>query len=187
MKPVSQITDRAKRYRANRIKPAGRKLCNFCASKKNIDVDHITGDEADGEPENLMYLCRPCNTIKGLVQKRNRIGARTRQFNPAPAGPITFSRFRHAAAILTDQIAGDAKAATLLIHQTPQKKRQEFAERIEREAAKNPPPTFGQYVHAAAMHQRGRKDEGGKVIHATPKALRSQYARKIARIKAGRR
>jgi len=50
------------------------------------------------------------------------------------------------------------------------------------------PPTFGQYVHAvAAMHSRGAHDEGGKVIHATPPALRSEYARRIARTKSRRR
>lgn len=40
-------------------------------------------------------------------------------------------------------------------------------------------PTFEQYAYAVATHTRGTHDEAGAVIHATPKALRTQYAQKI--------
>jgi hypothetical protein len=176
------ITDRAKRYRANRIPLPGPRRCTFCASKKNIDVDHISGDESDGEIENLMYLCRRCNARKAITQARNRIGVRTAQFNPQPAP--SFREFQHAAAVLLGLRRGDAAHATALIRATPPAKRAEFAARI----ARNPgPPDFKQYVHGVTMHQRGAHDEGGKIIHATPPELRSEYARQIAGIKARRR
>ena len=35
------------------------------------------------------------------------------------------------------------------------------------------------YVEAARSHTRGRHDAGGKIIHETPKAKRSEYARQI--------
>lgn len=184
MKAAGEITDRGKRYRAQKNRPPGRKLCNFCANRKNVDVDHITGNESDGEPENLMYLCRPCNTTKGIVQKRNRIGIRTRQYNPAGKVP-TFAQFKHAAAILLGRVQGDAGTATELIRITPPERRAAYAERI----AKNPAeaPTLAQYAHAVTIHKRGAHDEGGKIIHATPPAIRSQYARQMAVYKRKRR
>jgi HNH endonuclease len=181
-KPASEITDRAKRYRAQLRIPAGPKRCTFCGSRKNIDVDHITGSESDEEPENLMPLCRSCNVRKGLVQARHMIGVRTVQFNPHPR--ISFRGFQNAAAVLLGIRKGNVAHATAVIRSTPPAKRAEYSARM----AKNPgPPDFKQYVRAVVIHQRGSHDEGGKIIHATPPALRSEYARQIADIKAGRR
>jgi hypothetical protein len=181
MKPAGQITDRAKRYRAHRNRPAGPKRCTLCSSRRNVDIDHITGDEADGEPENLMWLCRPCNVRKAILQQRNRIGVRTRQYNPRRAPG--FKEFRNAGMILTGLSPGNVAEATAVIYQTPPEKRLEYAERIER----NPVPTFKQYAFAASIHQRGAFDEGGEIIHATPPAVRTQYAERIAAIKRSRR
>jgi hypothetical protein len=41
-------------------------------------------------------------------------------------------------------------------------------------------PTFQQYVWAVTHHSRGDRDEGGAIIHATPKSKRIEYARRIA-------
>lgn len=216
MKPVDQITDRAKRYRAQRNKPNGPKLCYFCASRQNIDVDHVSGDEADGK--DLIYLCRSCNTRKGIVQARNRIGQRTRQFNPERVP--TFAQWKRHAAALLGVGPGDPVAATAAIRATPPEKRAEYARQIE--AASNPfksdaqrkklfamagrgeisratldkfirgnpaAPTFAQYAYAVSIHDKKTHahDEGGKIIHATPPALRHRYAQQIARTKAERR
>lgn len=215
------LTDRAKRYRAHRNKPPGPKRCNFCTSRKNIDIDHITGDESDGEPENLMWLCRPCNAAKAYVQARNRIGVRTRQYNPQSRP--TLAKFKHAAAILLGTVRGDVAAATEYIRSISAEKRAEFGQQLaERNPFKSeaqrrkfyamaargeisraevakwqretPPgslnpegvPTFAQYAHGVSVHRRKAKDEGGVIIHATPPAVRSKYARKIASIKKQR-
>ena len=45
-------------------------------------------------------------------------------------------------------------------------------------------PTFAQYAWAVSNHTRGAHDEGGAVIHATPKHKRIEYARRIASGKA---
>jgi hypothetical protein len=210
------ITDRAKRYRANRNPPPGPRRCAFCASRQNIDIDHITGDESDQDPENLMYLCRPCNTRKGITQARNRIGVRTRQYNPQGRAP-TLSQFRSAAGILLGVRAGDVGTATELVRRTPPAKRAEYSAKIE---AANPfksdaqrrkffamaergeisqatlkkfgqdnpaAPTYAQYARAVSIHQRDAHDEGGAIIHATPPELRHQYAQQIARTKSKRR
>lgn len=213
MKQRRNLTDRAKRYRAQRNKPAGPKLCAFCARRRNIDVDHIDGDETDSSPENLMYLCRPCNTTKGIVQARNRIGIRTRQYNPAR---VTFAQWKRAARVLLGA-PGSAADATAVIKATTPDQRAKFAAEIAADnpfkseaqrrkffamaargeisrktlkefESRNPAaiPTFAQYAHGVSVHRRGRKDEGGAIIHATPPAVRSKYAREIARRKRQR-
>lgn len=181
----TNITDRAKRYRANRNPPPGPRRCNFCSSRKNIDIDHVTGNESDDDQGNKMYLCRTCNTRKGITQARNRIGMRTRQYNPVTVP--TFAQFKHHAAVLLGLEAGDVAESTAAIRATPPAKRTGYADQIERTAKKNPDaPTYAQYAHGVSIHQRGTHDEGGAIIHATPPALRSRYARQIARTKRQR-
>lgn len=178
------MTDRAKRYRAHRNPPPAPKRCNFCASRKNVDIDHVTGNESDDHPDNKMWLCRPCNTTKGITQSRNRIGVRTAQFNPAK--PATFAQFKIAAAVLLGLVAGDVAKATALIRATPAETRTRYAERIEKAREKNPVPTYAQYAHGVSIHQRKAYDEGGAIIHATPASLRHKYALQIARTKRQR-
>ena len=45
-------------------------------------------------------------------------------------------------------------------------------------------PTFQQYAWGVSNHERGAHDEGGAIIHATPRSKRIEYARRIAAIKA---
>lgn len=76
-------TDRAKRYAANRaIEDYKRAGCLFCRSKKFLTVDHLSGDESDGNPANLAWLCKSCNTRKGAAFAKAGIGRRTVQYNP---------------------------------------------------------------------------------------------------------
>lgn len=162
MKPAHELTDRAKRYRAQRNRPAGPRRCNFCTSRRNIDVDHITGDETDGGEENLIYLCRTCNTVKGIVQARNRIGVRTRQFNPSGG----FRAFRNAALVLMGIQPGDAAAATAEIRATSPAQRIAYGDRLERE---NPFVSEAQRRKFFAMARRGdiTMRELGKWIRET--------------------
>ncbi len=132
-KPVSEITDRAKRYRAQQ-NVTGPKRCVICGSTRNLDVMHLSGDEADGASKNLAYGCRRCNSKLAAAFKKAGSKIRTRQYNPASGVP-----------------------------------------------------TFEQYAWAVAHHSRGAYDEGGAVIHATPRAKRISYAKRIAEIKSSRR
>jgi hypothetical protein len=246
------ITDRAKRYRAQKNRPNGPRICCFCGSRENMDVDHIWGDESDDSPENLMWLCRSCNTRKGVVQARNRIGVRTRQYNPG-GDRVTFAEFKKAARIVLGIEPGNVAQATATVSSATPQQRATFAQKLA-EARKNNPlfgpqtggkfkgarygleidlsghgmwveqglfdtkreaetegrhirkkegmdyrvkatrdirnpaaPTFAQYAHGVAIHRRGKHDEGGRIIHATPPALRHRYAQQIARIKKQRR
>lgn len=151
-KPASQITDRAKRYRAQRNRPPGPRRCNFCVSRKNIDLDHIDGDEADSSPRNLMYLCRSCNVSKGITQARNRIGVRTNQFNPQSKGARTAAQWRRAAQIVLGAQSGPVGAATALLQNTEPEKRVKFADEIER---RNPFKSEAQRRKFYAMASRG--------------------------------
>jgi hypothetical protein len=118
------VTDRALRYRANANPPPGPRVCNFCGSRRNVEIGHLDGFEEHNNPENLVWTCRRCNTRMGIEYARRGKGRRTRQYN---AGV----------------------------------------------------PTYGQYVFGVAQHVRGAHDEGGKIIHATPPAVRREYARRI--------
>lgn len=83
-KPVDEITDRAKRYRANHpeFKPTG-KTCFLCGDKPaKLDVHHIDGDESNGEPDNLVNSCRSCNVWLANRYRELGLGKLTRQFNP---------------------------------------------------------------------------------------------------------
>jgi hypothetical protein len=89
-------------------------------------IDHRDGDESNGDPDNLRYLCKSCNTKRGLVMARSGQGVRTRQFNP---GARTLAEYTEAALQHTRD-AHDSGGA--IIHETPKEKRQEFAAEIWR-------------------------------------------------------
>lgn len=83
MNPASEITDRAKRYRANQtIAEDLPKICIFCGSTRDLQVEHLDGFEEHNEPENLAWACRSCNQLKSAVFKAAGMGRRTVQFNP---------------------------------------------------------------------------------------------------------
>ena len=142
-KPVGEITDRAKRYRAVADVEGPRK-CAICGKNPGkLQVMHLSGDESDGAKKNLAYGCRSCNGKLSAAWKRLGSPVRTRQYNPAW------------------NVKGN-----------------------------NPPkssPTFQQYAWAVSNHQRGEHDEGGAIIHATPRNKRIEYAKRIADIKSRRR
>ena len=127
-KPVNQVTDRAKRYRAHQptCRPPGPAKCALCGSTRFLVIDHKDGDESNGSPDNLRWLCKSCNTRLGLAMARAGQGRRTHQYNPGAAN-------------------------------------------------------LAQYVQAALEHRRGAHDEGGRIIHETPKSKRQEFAQEIWR------
>jgi len=135
-KSSSEITDRAKRYRAQNAVP-GPKRCVICnagfSQAGKLQVMHLSGDESDGAAKNLAYGCRSCNQRLAAQWKRLGSPVRTRQYNPSTV------------------------------------------------------PTFKQYARAVSIHERGAHDEGGAIIHATPRSKRIEYARRIAEAKGSRR
>lgn len=123
-KAVSQITDRAKRYRANAddVRPGPPKQCGFCGKRKTAEVHHVNGVEDDLEPENLMWACRACNTRIGILMKNRGLGKRTRQFNAGRrGGGLKGEMAKYAAAIkvMRGDWPGDVSAAVQTIHDTP--------------------------------------------------------------------
>jgi hypothetical protein len=124
-KAVAAISDRAKRYRANQedVRPGPPKQCGFCGGRRTIEVHHISGNEDDGEPENLMWACRSCNTSVANLMRRAGIGKLTRQFNPRrrAGGGLKGQMAAYAAAIkvMRGEYPGDVSAAVQTIHDTP--------------------------------------------------------------------
>lgn len=138
LRPATEISDRAKRYRAQH-EVEGPERCVLCGKgpdgERPLDVMHLSGDEADGDKRNLAYGCRSCNATLAAAFKKWGSKVRTVQYNPA----------------------------------------------------KKAVPSFQQYGWAVAHHRKGAHDEGGAIIHATPRSKRIEYARRIAEIKGGRR
>jgi len=127
-KPTEQVTDRAKRYRAHQpgCRPHGPAACALCGSTRFLVIDHIDGDESNGSPENLRYLCKRDNTRLGLAMARAGQGKRTRQFNP---GASNLAQYTEA---VLQHTRGAHDAGGKIIHDTPKQKRQEYAAEIWR-------------------------------------------------------
>ena len=126
LKPVSQITDRAKLYRAQSNVP-GPKQCVICGTKRGrLDVMHLDGNESHGEKENLAYGCRSCNGKLAAAFKRIGAGVKTRQYNPSEGVP-TYEQYGWA---VSHHTRGAHDEAGAIIHATPRHKRIEYAQRI---------------------------------------------------------
>jgi hypothetical protein len=80
------ITDRAHRYRANKLAPVAGKKCLLCGSTKNLVPDHWDGHPDHTNPANLEVLCKSCNTAKGAAFAKAGRGRLTNQYNPTVAG-----------------------------------------------------------------------------------------------------
>lgn len=135
------LTDRARRYRATAEPPAGARICGYCGSRRNVEVDHINGFEDDDDPKNKLWICRRCNTKKGALFARLGLGRRTRQFNagkrrrrPAAAtdrGAQSYGQWLYA--VMSAKGESDAMTvpqAVEMIRATPEFRRTQFAYEI---------------------------------------------------------
>src|SRR5256885_10751321 len=121
MAAPSQITDRAKRYRAQKS-VTGPKKCAICGTGGKLDVMHLTGNEAHGERENLAYGCPSCNTSLGMAFKSIGAGKATNQYNPSSGVP-SFQQYMWA---VSNHTRGAHDQAGAIIHATPKHKRIEY-------------------------------------------------------------
>jgi hypothetical protein len=181
----SQVTDRARRYRANQrgCKPAGAKKCKLCGSKSDVMVDHVDGNESNGRKSNLRWLCRSCNTVLGAEMARTGQGRRTVQYNPAHKGAQTLGEYMQA---VLQHTRGAHDDGGRIIHNTPKRKREEFASEIwaARKARGNPAVSAEQYRLAQAVlsgtaRQTHMSPEAAReIVDRTPAKLRSEYSRR---------
>jgi ribosomal protein S27AE len=162
-KSVSEITDRAKRYRANRVKKLG-KFCENCGSRKNLLIGHRDGNESHNADYNLGTFCKSCNGIQAHEDKRAGRGVRTRQYNSVTWGGMKPKTKR------CEKCGGTFNAAIV---------KGGLCEAC-RAAQKNPGAiNLAQYVQAAMDHVRGSHDVAGATLHETPKAVRREFAKEI--------
>ena len=123
------MTDRARRYRAQRCVAPGPPACHFCGIAEadlgeKLQVHHLNGREADGEPKNLLSVCRSCNQRADRVLKRAGLGIRTSQFNPVAHGARSVGAWL--TAVMSMKGESDAMtvpAAVEMIRATPARKR----------------------------------------------------------------
>lgn len=93
-----------------------------------MEIAHVDGHEENGDPENLVWSCRRCNTQMGAVFKRLGIGRRTRQYKPSQQGAKSIGAWLGAVLSMKGQsnqmTVSDAVA---LIQATPPARRSQFA------------------------------------------------------------
>ncbi len=121
--PVSKITDRAKRYRANQIgvRPSGPKQCRYCHSRRNVGVHHVDGNENNGERRNLAWACKSCNGKIAAYHKRHGIGRRVQQMNASKGSRKSMlEAYGNAIKVMRGDFDGDAGAAMDTINSTPE-------------------------------------------------------------------
>jgi len=125
------ITDRAKRYRAQNAIEQPDRICVFCGDPKNPMVGHVNGDESDGEPANLVFTCRSCNASIGIFMARAGFGKRTAQYNPQ-GGARSLGQW--IIAVTSMKGAGPMKLADAveMVRSTSPAKRSEYARQIWR-------------------------------------------------------
>ena len=153
-KPVSAITDRAKRYRANRVRPYGAKRCAYShrsnPCKGPLGVNHIDGDESNGKRSNLNWACKRHNAQLAVYHKAKGKGVRTRQYNP---GATNLAQYVQAA---VEHTRGAHDAGGRVIHETPKATRKKFAREIAfRKGYRNPATSDDLYKK---FHGRRGKD-----------------------------
>src|SRR5271165_2003625 len=185
LKPVRSITDRAKRYRANKVHKL-RSRCEECGSRDNLGVGHRDGDEANNRPSNLFTQCKSCNGRQAVRDKKAGRGVRTRQYNPKKiAGHEGWKE------LMASKLAGrydalrkSGMSRDAAMAETLRSTRRDGlfttaapgAVALFKKIAKNPGATnLAQYVQAAVDHTRKAHDEGGRIIHETPKAKRREF------------
>ena len=193
----TKVSDRAKRYRANQpnCRPSGVKKCKLCGSRSDVMVDHADGNESNGRKSNLRWLCRSCNNTLGAEMARTGQGRRTVQYNPAHKGAQTLGEYMQA---VLQHTRGSHDAAGKIIHETPKRKRQEFASEIwarreshgtarpglaEPDWVTNPAASAAQYrlaqavLSGTARKTRMSKKVAREIVDRTPARLRSEYSR----------
>jgi hypothetical protein len=128
-----EVTDRAYRYRAQNTPPPGQPICAFCGSTRSVQIGHVDGHEENGEADNLVWTCRSCNSVMGVVFKREGVGRRTRQYNPGRgSGAQTLGQWMNAVMSMKGEGDMSVPDAVSLVHDTPPARRSRFAKEIWR-------------------------------------------------------
>ena len=132
-KPVSQITDRAKRYRANAAAPPKHR-CFACGNPKVRGVAHIDGNEANTHPRNLDWTCASCNARMANTLRKARIGKKTAQYNPrrrqAASKAAPFGAYFAALDILNGKAPGNVQTAIRTVQSVPPETRHRYGKRL---------------------------------------------------------
>jgi len=168
------ITDRAQRYRAQKLLPVDGEHCLLCGSTRFLVSDHWDGHPDHTNPGNLEVLCKSCNTAKGAAFAKTGRGRLTNQFNPTKGGgAANVGEWMNAVGAITPHVdRGDrglvstmsTRDAVDMIRATSQSKRRDFAAKMRRrsnpwpfsrlDARRTTPASGGIAYHTAKMGKR---------------------------------
>jgi hypothetical protein len=139
--PQLAISDRAFRYRAQKAIPRHAKVCAFCGRKNpGLMIAHVDGHEENGEPDNLTWTCRPCNSVASNTMQAAGVGRLTRQYNPSRSGGAkNLGEWMQAVGAITPRVDRGNRGlvsdmpvseAVAIIRATPHSKRSQFASQL---------------------------------------------------------
>jgi hypothetical protein len=101
-----------------------------------VGVDHISGDESDLHPQNLIWACKSCNGKKAAVMKAAGLGKLTRQYNPSRRSSggrqnktAMLRAYNFAILVMRGDEEGNVSKALETIRNTPKDLRSEFTSR----------------------------------------------------------
>ena len=78
-------------------------MCPHAASTRFLVIDHKDGDESNGDPSNLRWLCKNCNTRLGLANARSGHGVRTDASTTRPIPELLDARSVHRGSLAAHQ------------------------------------------------------------------------------------
>ena len=134
-RPISELTDRAKRYRANAT-VSGSRRCFASGVSNPRDVHHIDGNESNCDKRNLARCCRPCNTKIANAMRKAGIGIKTRQYNPkrrktgGGTGANSLGQYLSAVQIVRGDQPGNVASAVKTLQATSSSERSQYAAQI---------------------------------------------------------
>jgi hypothetical protein len=155
-------------------------VCFACGVVRGLEIGHLDGHEENQAPENLAYTCRSCNVTCANTLRKAGAGRLTNQYNPAR----NRTHYMNAVNVMLGRSRDmSLRSAIQTVQGTSHVNRAAYARGLKTNPGAE---TLGAYMSAVVDHRRGAHDQGGRIIHETPKARRSRFAREIARIKAER-
>ena len=129
-RPTGEITDRAKRYRANKADATPKRRCFSCGAKNPRDRAHIDGNEANNHPNNLAPQCRSCNVLFANTLRKSGVGKKTRQYNPRNPNVPAIGAYVHSIQVLRGEEKGSVESAVKTIQATPPTVRHTYGKKL---------------------------------------------------------
>ena len=112
---------------------ARRNSAGFAAASEMWGFITLRVEEDEGEPENLMWACKSCNSTIAVIMKRHGIGRRVEQYNPRRVAGLSkrtqMDGYGNAIKVMRGEFEGNISHAMQTIRATPSSMRSAYTRR----------------------------------------------------------